>query len=127
MGGVSGSLLVEIGAADGDGDEELARVSDRLRAELLDLDVHAVQYMSAGAPPEAAKGLPNVAAASGLVVRFIGREVLESVVSGIRSWLSRQRSRSIKITLDGDSLELVNPSSAEQEQLVSLWISRHVG
>lgn len=127
MGGNSTALLVEIGSGYGYEDEELARLTGRLRTELLNLDVHAVQYANAEAAPEGAKGLPNVAAAGGLVIRFIGRDVLEAVIGGIRSWLSRQRCRSIKITLDGDSLELVNPSSAEQEQLVSLWISRHAG
>lgn len=127
MGETSAALLVEIGSGSGYGDEELARLAGRLRTELLDLDIHAVQYASAEETPEGAKGLPNVAAAGGLVVRFIGRDVLESVIGGIRSWLSRQRCRNIKITLDGDSLELANPSSAEQEQLVSLWISRHGG
>jgi hypothetical protein len=127
MGETSAALLVEVGPGLGYGDEELARLTGRLRTELLNLDVHAVQYASAGPPPEGAKGLPSVAADGGLVVRFIGRDVLEAVIGGIRSWLSRQRCHSIKITLDGDSLELVNPSSAEHEQLVSLWISRHVG
>ena len=127
MGGTSAALLVEIGSGSAYEDEELARLADRLRAELLDLDVHAVQHASAGAAPEGAKGLPNVAAAGGLVVRFVGRDVLEAVIGRIRSWLSRQRCHAIKITLDGDSLELANPSSAEQEQLVSQWISRHAG
>src|SRR5271165_5099274 len=101
-----GELTVEVEAtADADA-EELAQLTNRLRDELLDLDVDAVYSASGGEAPGSSKGL-DLLAAGGLVVRFVLRqELLQSIIDGIRSWLGRQHARSIKLTLDGDSLEL---------------------
>jgi hypothetical protein len=54
-------------------------------------------------------------------------DVLQSIIDGLRSWLGRQHARSIKLTLDGDSLELTKASTAEQDRLVELWVMRHGG
>ena len=73
-----------------------------------------------------AKGV-GLLALGGLVVRFADSGVLQLLVSSVRSWLGRQHHRSIKLTLDGDSLELTGMSSAEQERLIDLWVNRHAG
>ena len=82
---------------------------------------------SGGEAPDSSKGV-GLLAAGGLVVRFVLRQdLLQSIIDGIRSWLGRQHARSIKLTLDGDSLELTGVSSAEQDRLVELWVMRHAG
>jgi len=122
-----GELMVEVEAtADADA-EELVQLTDRLRDELLGLDVDAVYQASGGEVPDSWKGV-GLLAAGGLVVRFVLRQdLLQSIIDGIRSWLGRQHARSIKLTLDGDSLELTGVSSAEQDRLVELWVMRHGG
>lgn len=113
-------------AADADA-EELAQLTTRLREELLDLDVEAVYPVGGGEVPDSSKGI-DLLAAGALVVRFMLRqEILQSVIDGVRSWLGRQHARSIKLTLDGDSLELSRASTAEQDRLVELWVMRHGG
>jgi hypothetical protein len=120
-----GELTVEV-EADADA-EELAQLTSRLRDELLGLDVEAVQAASGGDAPDSSKGFALLAV-GGLVVRFVLRQdLLESITDCVRSWLSRQRARSIKLTLDGDSLELTGVNSAEQDRLVELWVMRHGG
>ena len=107
--------------------EELAQLTSRLRDELLSLDVDTVHLASGGDAPDSSKGI-DLLAAGGLVVRFaLRQELLRSVIDGIRSWLTRQHARSIKLTLDGDSLELTGVSSAQQDRLVELWVMRHGG
>jgi hypothetical protein len=107
--------------------EELAQLTNRLRDGLLDLDVDAVHLASGGDAPDSAKGI-GLLAAGGLVVQFaLQQDLLRSIINGIRSWLARQHGRSIKLTLDGDSLELTGVSSAEQDRLVELWVMRHGG
>jgi hypothetical protein len=107
--------------------EELAQLTNRLRAELLGLDVDAVYSVSSGEAPDSSKGI-DMLAAGGLVVQFVLRQdVLQSIIDGVRSWLGRQHARSIKLTLDGDSLELTRVSTAEQNRLVELWMMRHGG
>ncbi len=124
MGGTLARLQVEIGAGSGDDAEHLAQLTYRLRAELLDLDVDAVQVAAAGEAPGDSKGV-SLLAAGGLLVRFVGRDALQSIVGSVRSWLGRQHCRSIKLTLDGDSLELTEVTSAEQDRLIDLWVARH--
>jgi hypothetical protein len=120
-------LTVEVEApADADA-EELAQLTNRLRAELLGLDVDAVYSASDKEAPDSSKGV-DLLAAGGLLVGFVLRpDVLQSIIDGIRSWLGRQRARSIKLTLDGDSLELTGVSTAEQNRLIELWVMRHGG
>jgi hypothetical protein len=105
--------------------EELAALVQRLRAELLDLDVDRVEPLTAGEAPEGAKGV-ELLALGVLVVQFVLQPgVLTSIVDGVRSWLQRQSVRSVKLTLDGDSLEVTGVSSEEQDRLVELWIARN--
>ena len=118
-------LAIELLAEPDTDDQELAELAFRLRGELLDLDVEAVEPAAAGQAPADAMGV-ELLAIGALVVRCVlCPDVLRSVVSGVRSWASRQRMRSVKITLDGDSLELTGVRSAEQERLIDLWIARH--
>lgn len=125
MGESQSRLAVELQASADVDAEELAQLAWGLREELLDLDVDAVEPQGDGSAPADAKGV-GLIAFGGLVVRFIlTRPVLESVVAGVRSWVARQHIRSVKLTLDGDTLEVTGLSSAEQDRLVDLWIVRH--
>lgn len=120
-------LTVEVETPADTDAEELAQLTNRLRAELLGLDVDAVNSVSSGEAPDSSKGI-DMLAAGGLVVQFVLRQdVLQSIIDGVRSWLGRQHARSIKLTLDGDSLELTRVSTAEQNRLVELWMMRHGG
>jgi hypothetical protein len=120
-----GELALEVETLPDTDAEELAALVRRLRAELLDLDVDRVEPLTAGEAPEGAKGV-ELLALGGLVVQFVLQsEVLTSIVDGVRSWLQRQSARSVKLTLDGDSLEVTGVSSQEQDRLVELWIARH--
>jgi len=121
----SGDLSVELQAGPDTDAEELAELTGRLRAELLGLDVDAVQQPAGGEVPQDSKGA-GWAAGGELVVRLAASpEVLVSLIRGIWSWLGRNRVRSVKLTLDGDVLEVSGASSAEQDRLIDLWVTRH--
>jgi hypothetical protein len=118
-------LALEVQALPDTDSERLAELTRRLRAELLDLDVDAVKPMTAAGAPDCAKGV-ELLAFGALVVQFVlQEEVLTSIVDGVRSWIQRQSARSVKLTLDGDSLEVTGLSSSEQDRLVELWVARH--
>ena len=106
--------------------EELAELAQRLRGQLLELDVAAVEPATGGEAPAGAKGV-ELLAIGGLVVQFAMKsEILKSVVDATAAWLGRQQGgRSVKLTLDGDTLEVTGVSSAEQRRLVDLWVARH--
>ena len=128
--GVAGAqwqVAAELDAGPDHDAEELAELTQRLRDELLALDVDAVEPAAGGLAPEGAKAI-ELLAIGGLVVRFAMKAtVLRSVVDATVGWLGRQQARSVKLTLNGDTLELTGVSSDEQRRLTDLWVARHAG
>ena len=128
MGGMAvgqAELSVELQAESDTDAEELTQITGRLRAELLDLDVDTVRQPVLGEAPEDAKGA-GLLAAGQLVVGLVATpEVLASIIGTVRSWLGRNLARSVGLTLGGDALEVGGVSSAEQDRLIDLWVSRH--
>jgi hypothetical protein len=104
--------------------EEVADATLQLRRELLDLDVEAVELVRAGEPPRGTRAV-ELAALGALVVTVGQSPLLGPVLAAVRSWLAGSPQRSIKLELDGDTLELSGLSSKEQRRLVDEWLGRH--
>jgi hypothetical protein len=115
-------IQVELGP-DAD-DEEVAEATLQLRRELLDLDVDSVDLPTAGQPPPGTRGV-EVAALGALLVSVTQSQLLAPVLAAVRSWLGGSPQRSIKLELEGDTLELTGVSSSEQRRLVDEWLQRH--
>jgi hypothetical protein len=106
-------------------DEELGRLVNSLRSELLELDVERADSLAVGDTPDGARGVEALMLGA-LVVRQVRRpETLKSVVRAIRGWLRGHRGRRVRIELDGDVLELSSASDEEHDRLVTNWIERH--
>lgn len=118
-------LSVNLQAGPDTDGEELAQLVRRLRAELLDLDVDAVRQPVRREAPGDAKGAGLLAAGELVVGLVASPAVLVSVIDTVRSWLGRNHARRVKLTLGGDALEVSGVSSAEQERLIDLWVTRH--
>ena len=120
-----GELTIELSGPDQADDEELWAYTQLLRRELLALDVDDVTPVREAAGPEGAKD-GGVLAVGMLLVRFVLRQdILTHIIGGVRSWLQRTKSGAIKVTIDGDSIEVSDTTSAERERLIELWIARH--
>jgi hypothetical protein len=104
--------------------EEIAEATMRLRRDLLDLDVEAVEPPRAGEPPPGSRAV-DVAALGALLVTVGQSSLLSPIVTVIRSWLAGSPQRSIKLELGDDVLELSGLSSAEQRRLTDEWLRRH--
>jgi hypothetical protein len=116
-------LRLEVGL-DVDADAgELDAATAQLRDELLELDVDAVARAVGRPAPAGTRGVD--AAALGTLMVSAGRGAIGPLVSALHSWVTRRSSRSVKITIDGDSLELTNASRADQERLVESFLARH--
>jgi hypothetical protein len=115
-------IQVELGP-DAD-DEEVAEATLQLRCELLDLDVDSVDLPTAGQPPPGTRGV-ELAALGALLVSVTQSQLLAPVLAAVRSWLGGSPQRSIKLELEGDTLELTGISSTEQRRLVDEWLQRH--
>jgi len=117
-----GGLTVQVQPDPGGDEDELMEFTGRLRAELLELDVAAVDPVSEATPPEQAKGLATLA--GWLVVQFGSIEGLRAVVDVVRGWTART-NREVEITYGGDALKLTGVTSAQQEKIIDGWLARH--
>ncbi|WP_344047833.1 hypothetical protein [Nocardioides panacihumi] len=95
-----------------------------LRLELLELDVESVSPVVQGPPADGSKGIEVATLGALLVCIKDSVWLVEEVVGTVRSWLSRGSSsrRSLKITVEGRSLELSGATDEQQQQLVAEFV-----
>lgn len=117
-------LRIEVVEAGAD-EQALEQLTADLRRELLELDVDAVEPVPAGPSPEGTKGLDLVALGALLVQLRSSLPLVTSVVSTVRRWLLRsgEPGRSLKVTIDGRTLELSAATSEQQERLVEQFLA----
>lgn len=104
---------------------EAAELTHQLRSELLDLDVEAVDLKVAGEAPAGTRGGDVVALGELVVTLVVSSGLLTSAVNTMQQWLLRSGSRSIRLELDGDVLEVTGISSSRQDELIGTWVNRH--
>jgi hypothetical protein len=114
------SLIVQINRATGEDRRDLVRLSEQLRNALLDLDVASIGELPGSAGPEGGKGAGLV---ESLAVK-LGVVMLTKAIDKIREWAGRN-GRSVKVSIDGDSIELVGVTSEQQQMLLNVWLARH--
>jgi len=117
---------------DADADPEVVdRDTRALREELLSIDaVDSITPGTAGPAPEGARGL-ELAAIGALIVHAKPTvEVVSHLVGVIRGWLAggahAAPERTLRLTVNGQSLELADPTAGQQQELVDQFI-RSVG
>lgn len=101
--------------------EELGALTAQLRQRLLELDVDDVRLeRSGGAPPPGAKsgGLLTVGALAVTLAPAVFRPALRLV----ETWLQNRPVRTVKVDVDGRTLELGHASPAEQRLLVEAFL-----
>ena len=102
--------------------QELDELTATLRAELLNLDV-VVAPSQAGATPQGSRAVLSFAI-GGLTVALAGTELLGAIVEAVTAWLTRHRDRSVKMSLDGDTLEVTGVAPPDQRRLIDEWLVR---
>jgi hypothetical protein len=118
---VERGVVVRVSPASGDDPGELAELTGRLRLELLDLDVQAVDPVAEGDVPEGAKGLPAIA---GWLVVHLGREGLSTVLGQLADWVSHN-DRTVEVTVGGDVLKLGRATREQQDKIIDAWLAQH--
>ena len=120
-------LRLEVVEAEAD-EDQLEVLALLLRQELLMLDLDSVEPYQEGTAPEGSKG--GLAAVAGLLSVSVapGLQALGSIIVVIREWLRRSGSgRTVKVTIDGDVIELSGATGELQQQLVDAFVRRHAG
>jgi hypothetical protein len=118
-------LRVSILDDEGD-DASLERGSIQLSQQLGELDVDSVTGLPGGEAPDGARS-GSVAALGALLVSLNpSAKLLLSLVQTVRGWLTRGGgSRTVRLEVGGDVLELTGTTSAVQDRLVDEWIRAH--
>jgi len=88
------SLLVSVGDGTAN-DEELDKLTRRLRQQLSELDVEQVQMATGGPVPAGAKALDPVTVGT-LVVTLLPA-VVPKVMDFLHAWMLRDKGRTVKI------------------------------
>jgi hypothetical protein len=111
----------------GDADpEELELLTAALQRELLDVgEVEDVSRPPAGPAPPGARAIDPISIGTLIVTLAKTAAGLRAVTRAVQGWISGQPKRTVKIQLDGDTLELSDASADDQQRLVSDWIERH--
>jgi hypothetical protein len=107
-------LRLDVGVEPDADAEELSEATSQLREELLGLNVDAVDRLPGESPPPGTRAAE--AALVGALVVGLGRDAISAVVRTIQAWVARRSSRSVKVTLEGDSIELTNVSDEDQRR-----------
>ncbi|WP_405720538.1 hypothetical protein OG607_08120 [Streptomyces sp. NBC_01537] len=112
---------------DGSDPARLDLLTGYLRQELLQLDVEDVSAVPAGEAPPGARSLGVVEIGGLLVTLGSSVTALREVVSVLQSWWSRCRESrpSLRLTLDGDVLEISEASQGQVTDAFELFVHRH--
>jgi hypothetical protein len=102
---------------------ELQDAASQLRRELLELDVEKVEAPAGGPAPPGTRAVE--VAEIGTLLVAAGKVAIGPIVQVIQGWIARRASRSVKLTIDGDSIELSNASADDQRQLLQAFVARH--
>ena len=103
-------------------DEELTELGRRLRMELLELDVAAVDPRHAGVAPAGAKGDPVTLATLAVTLAPVA---LAALMTALQTWLSRHERASVTVESGGEKLVVTGSPSTEQQRLIEIFVSRH--
>jgi hypothetical protein len=116
-------LAIKLDAGPDSDPEQLDELTRALRHELLELDVEAVEFVSAGEAPEQAKGF-GLASVGALIVRIVSGSALNGVAEVIKAWTSRDANRSVKLVMADESIELSGVSSGQAQQMLDAWVQK---
>ena len=95
----------------------------RLRQELLETDVLAVDQEPGPPPPPGAKGFaPGL---DTLLITLAGSGgVLGPVITTLGAWLTERKKCTATLKIDGDEITVTNPSAEDQHKLIAAFLAR---
>lgn len=120
-------IELTLNTAAGMAKEEKAELTQKLREELLSLDVETVDLVGVGKMPPGAKGIDPVLWGQLLLSLAASGGVLTNLINILPDWLNRHHQRSVTLKIGDDTLEVNGISSDEQQELIDAWLNRHGG
>lgn len=105
-------------------EEEAERLKISLMREIRTSDMATPTEVRRDKAPNHTKAGPE-ALEAGTILVSLAPVSLAALVRLVQAWLSERGQRKVKVTLDGDSLELQGASSAESRAIANAWVQRH--
>jgi hypothetical protein len=118
------AVQVEAAGLDSEG---LDSLTQRLRLELLEMDVRSIEPATRGQAPPGTRAVDALAIGGLLVTLARSADQFRALVGVIQGWIRRQPDRTVELQIAGDSLKVGGVSAAEQQRLIELFIQRHTG
>jgi len=108
--------------------QDLKGLAQRLRDDLLESDVEAVEPAEKETPAGSKAGL-GIDWTTLFVTLAASGGVLTTLIAAIQAWLLRNQASSVTVKLGDDELTLTGagPYSEEQKRVLALWESSHKG
>ena len=120
----SRQMIVQMVGHDDTDAVELDRLARQLRGRLLEHDFDVRLARAEEGPPDTRA--PDTMTIGALAVSLAaGRSVLVSAIQVIEAYLETSKARSVKLEVDGDSLEVTGLSADAQRELIDSFIDRH--
>jgi hypothetical protein len=116
----SDALILQIEPTSDGGDQELAKLTQRLRRQLLEMDVDSVEPLTDTAGSDRAK--KGVEALVGWLAVRLGTEGLRAVVGAVVSWATRT-GHSVELHYGDHVLKVSGVTSAQQERLINDFLA----
>jgi len=120
MSSENGRLLLTISSAQDADERELAELSQKLRAAVLESEADIVEPMRADAAPARAKGDPFSLASLAIT---IAPAAIEGLIRIIQAWVSRHDRASVTIEAEGAKFTVTGDPSAMQQQLFDAFLA----
>ncbi|MGH3938462.1 MAG: effector-associated constant component EACC1 [Pseudonocardiaceae bacterium] len=106
--------------------DEAERSVRCLRAELTELDVESIPWVTSGAAPELTKGIDPATLAALLITLSDPSGTLTRLIETARDWLARNAAaHRLSVTINGRTIVLENASAQERSALIDAYIRRH--
>ena len=106
--------------------EDSERLGRQLRNELRGLDVDEVIPVAAPEAPPGAKSGVAASVTECLITMSAGGGVFVTVVATVKDWLARRAgAHKVRLTIDGDTLELSGTTPVERAELIDTFVRRH--
>ena len=108
---------------------ELDTATGYLRQELQELKVGPVERAATGPAPDGARAVELLELGQLLVTIAETVSALGGVAATVRSWLSRRAQRgrggTVRLEIDGDTIDITGASAEQQDVLIAAWLDRH--
>lgn len=112
-------LELHLDSIQDDDTEDLARLTQQLRQDLLEVNVHSVRPVRSAEVPPGAKG--DALSLSALAVT-LAPAALTALTNMLQSWLSRHERASITLESEGKKIVVTGSPSRDQQSMIDSFI-----